>query len=305
MKFFSPRVVAKADLKLIVLNGLQDGELPLHGKDSFSIGGHPGVDFLLVDCDPQSIFSFKRIESGFEIKKNGEVLENLLELDEAFSIGNCSVQISEVLEATQAGELADEDDLHPFSRGWGTSLLRNRTGFASFAGAALMGVALTAALATGVLGESDDQALQSALINHGAKNVFVSKKKEQFLIRAQFENESSKSSFAAWIERRMGKNAVLQADVGPLQVVSSNYVSPPPRALASTPMEAAFGCSKDCFDPASISMIRSGKVPRVYLSNGSFLSVGDRIVSGVYIDDVTDGAVTISNGEKTVTLLVE
>jgi hypothetical protein len=183
--------------------------------------------------------------------------------------------------------------------------MKTRSGVVSVVGASLMGVALTAALATGVLGESEDQALQSALASHGAKNVYVSRNKGDLQVKAQFENEATKASFTAWMAKRMGTDAKLTADVTSQRVVSTAPVAEAAKLAFATPMEAAFGCSRDCFDPGAISMIRGGKVPRVYLSNGSFLSVGDRIAKGVYIDEVADGSITVSNGEKTVTLMVE
>jgi hypothetical protein len=295
----------KVPYRLVVVGGLQDGAEHIECPDEFSVGSTPDCDYLLIDCAPATIFRFKRVADNFSVIKNDVPSDELLAADSLFSVGGCEIKLClpvgiEALEASEThGDIAHD------LRNKISGLMKTRSGVFSVVGASLMGVALTAALAAGVLGESDDQALQTALASHGAKNVYVSRNNGDLQVKAQFESEATKASFSAWMARRMGSDAKLLADVSSQRVVSTAPLAEIPKLASASPMEAAFGCNRDCFDPAAISMIRGGKAPRVYLNNGSFLLIGDRIGKGIYIDEVADGSITVSNGEKTVTLVVE
>jgi hypothetical protein len=291
--------------RLVVVGGLQDGAEHAEVPDEFTVGSSPDCDYLLIDCEPATVFKFKRLGDGFSVAKNNELSDLMLELNQPFNLGGCEIKLCAQTVEKISDEAQPNDLISGNLRNKLSGLMQTRSGVFSVVGASLMGVALTAALATGVLGESDDQALQSALSSHGAKNVFVSRNNGDLQVKAQFESESTKASFSAWMVKRMGSDAKLLAEVSSQRVVSTAPTPETPKVSFATPMEAAFGCSRDCFDPSAISMIRGGKVPRVYLNNGSFLLIGDRIAKGVYIDEVADGSITVSNGEKTVTLVVE
>jgi hypothetical protein len=305
MNLIRERAVPKVPYRLVVVGGLQDGAEHIECPDEFSVGSTPDCDYLLIDCAPATIFRFKRVGDSFSVIKNDVPSDELLAADSLFSVGACEIKFCPpvVIAALEESDVQGDTALNLRSKFSG--LMKTRSGVFSVVGASLMGVALTAALAAGVLGESDDQALQTALASHGAKNVYVSRNNGDLQVKAQFENEATKASFSAWMARRIGSDAKLLADVSSQRVVSTAPVAEVPKLAFASPMEAAFGCSRDCFDPGAISMIRGGKVPRVYLNNGSFLLIGDRIAKGVYIDEVADGSITVSNGEKTVTLVVE
>jgi hypothetical protein len=305
MNFNRERHVPKAPFRLVVVGGLQDGAEHSECPDEFSVGSTPDCDYLLIDCAPATFFKFKREGDEFSISKNDSASDLVLSAGELFSVGGCDIKLCSAAQIVLSSESIDSESGEVDLQSGLSGLMKTRSGIFSVVGASLMGVALTAALATGVLGESDDQALQSALASHGAKNVYVSRNNGDLQVKAQFENEATKASFSAWMKKRMGADAKLVADVNAQQVVSTAPVAEAPKVTFSTPMEAAFGCNRECFDPGAISMIRGGKVPRVYLTNGSFVSVGDRIAKGVYIDEVSDGSIVVSNGEKTVTLVVE
>jgi hypothetical protein len=304
MKSKSATQLQEHSYKFVVMGGLQDGAEHENCPNEFSVGSMPGCDYLLIDCPADTVFKFRRRGDGFEVLTNGEATDKLLALNEPFSMGGCQVKFClPVDDSNTSLDPAVQSDLVPLGKFSG--LMKTRSGVFSVVGVSLMGVALTAALATSVLGESDDQALQSALASHGAKNVFVNRDKGAFAVKAQFDNEANRASFAAWMNKRMGPSAKLTGEVKSQQVVSTTAVAEAPKLAFATPMESAFGCNRDCFDPAAISMIRVGKVARVYFSNGTFMSVGDRIAKGVYIEEVAAGTITVSNGEKTVTLVVE
>jgi hypothetical protein len=305
MNFKRERTASKIPFRLVVVGGLQDGAEHAECPDEFAVGSTPECDYLLIDCAPASVYKFKRVGDGFSVSKNDIPSDSLLAAEELFNVGGCEIKLCLPVESTVEQPPNPGDDIVVKFRNRISGLMKTRSGVVSVVGASLMGVALTAALATSVLGESDDQALQTALASHGAKNVYVSRNNGDLQVKAQFENEATKASFTTWMTRRMGSEAKLIAEVASQKVVSTAVALEPPKLSIGTPMEVAFGCSRDCFDPNAISMIRVGKVPRVYFNNGSFLSVGDRIAKGVFIDEVADGSITISNGEKTVTLVVE
>jgi hypothetical protein len=305
MNFKRERQVPKIPFRLVVVGGLQDGAEHAECPDEFSLGSSPDCDYLLIDSAPETVFKFKRRGDEFSILRNDSPSDVLLGADELFTVGGCSIKFCHIVEAAEEHGQISSNTLNFSFRNRFSGLMKTRSGVFSVVGASLMGVVLTAALAAGVLGESDDQALQTALASHGAKNVYVSRNNGDLQVKAQFENEATKVSFAAWMARRMGADAKLLADVSSGQVVSSAPIAEVPKVAFATPMEVAFGCNRECFDPGSISMIRGGKLARVYFNNGSFVSVGDRIAKGVYVDEVADGSITVSNGEKTVTLIVE
>jgi hypothetical protein len=305
MSVLRERTVPKAPCKLVVVGGLQDGAEHIECPEEFTVGSSPECDYLIIDSEPATVFKFKRCGDSFSLIKNGVSSDVVLAVNELFNVGGCEIKLCDaVVDASEAAEQPRDGGTESL-RSKFSGLMKTRSGVVSVVGASLMGVALTAALATSVLGESDDQALQSALSNHGAKNVFVSRNNGDLQIKAQFETEATKASFTAWMVRRMGSGAKLVADVNSQRVVSTALSAEVPKPAFSTPMEVAFGCSRDCFDPSAISMIRAGGVPRVYFNNGSFMSVGDRVAKSVYLDEVADGSITLSNGEKTVTLVVE